>query len=431
MTDGSTCTGSGEPPGSVRPSRLSFWESMARILERLRGSPSSGEDAFPPGPFGGWYERSRVVLWAFVGSRAVVVAAAFVSGWIALPSAPPEVQAPPWWAPLNSLASWDADLYLILAERGYEVGDKLALDRFAFFPLWPIVLRLIEAVVPFLGLLPVGVVLANLLGLAGALRLKSFVGRETGSTATGDRAAVYLLVFPSAFALSMPYAEALFILLSVTYLDLLRRERWGWTMAVGILAGLTRPGGWLLALPAVWEGAQRLVHGRTFRGSIPALGGSALAAAGPVAGFAAYLGYAGWRTGDPLLPLQRQWQEGWKVRPRFFLDSALDKADQLGELGVTPDAVLGFMVLLAFALALYAFRLLPSSMAAYGASVIALGASTHVLVGVTRVILVAVPLFWALAVLGERRGFDAVWRPLSMGLMGVLALAAYAMAWVP
>lgn len=329
---------------------------------------------------------------------------------------------------MRILGTWDGQLYLSIAERGYPTEGSL--DAFAFFPLWPLAVRAVEAMVPFLGPLSVGVLLAHVFTLAGALCLRSFVARETGSAETGDRAAIYVLVFPSAYVLSMVYAEALFLLLGVVFLDLLRRQRWGWAAAVGVLAGLTRPGGWLLALPAAVEGI-RFVTERRRGGAVPKILGATVAGSGPVAGFVAYLGFVGWRTGDPLVPIGRQWQEGWKARPRFFLDSALDKADQIPELGATPDAFLGLAVLLGVGLAVYAFRVLPASMAVYAGAVVALGASTQVLIGTLRLLLWAIPLVWALALLGERRGFDRAWLPASAASMGVLAVAAFTSSWIP
>lgn len=367
------------------------------------------------------------MVWAFLGSRLAVLLATFLSRWTGGQEGR-EFTHPPWWAPVRLFATWDASFYLRLAENGYPSEGEL--EKFAFFPLWPLAIRTVEVVLPFLSLFAVGLLLAHALTLAGALRLRAFVTRESGSSEAGDRAAVYLLVFPSAFVFSMVYAEALFLLLSVGFLDLLRRRRWGWAALVGFLAGLTRPGGWLLALPAAVEGVLLLVeHPR--RTTVPRFLGATLAGAGPVLGLGTYLAFAWRRAGDAFLPIDQQWREGWKVRPRFFLDSALDKVGQIGELGVTPDFALGLMVLLGFGLAVYSFRLLPASMAAYAAAAIGLGASTHVLIGVGRLLMLAVPLIWALALLGDRPGFDLAWRVLSAGLMGAFTLLALSGAWIP
>lgn len=367
------------------------------------------------------------MLWAFLGSRFVVLFAAFASRW-ATEDGGQHLRHPPWWAPVRLLGTWDASFYVKLAESGYAPEGEL--DRFAFFPLWPVTLRAVEALVPFLSLFFVGVLLAHVLTLAGACRLRSFVARETGSAEVGSRAAVYVLVFPSAVVFSMVYAEALFLLLSVAFLDLLRQGRWGWAAGVGVLAGLTRPGGWLLALPAAVEGIRFLVQ-YSRRVAVPRFLGAAVAGSGPVVGLGVYLAFSWWRAGDALLPIEQQWREGWKARPRFFLDSALDKVDQIGELGVTPDFVLGLAVLLGFSFALYSFRVLPVSMAAYAVVAVALGASTDVLIGVVRLLMLTVPLVWALAVVGGRPGFDRTWRPLSTGLMGLFALLVFLDQWVP
>jgi hypothetical protein len=109
------------------------------------------------------------------------------------------------------------------------------------------------------------------------------------------RRAVWLVyLVPSAFVLVMGYAEATFMALAAAMLLCLRTRRWWLAALFGFLAGLTRPVGVLLAIPAAVEGWQR----RDVKAIVPALA--------PVAGLIVFLAWAERRSHDFLYPLRAQ-----------------------------------------------------------------------------------------------------------------------------
>src|SRR5258708_1441519 len=109
----------------------------------------------------------------------------------------------------------------------------------------------------------------------GALGPKERDGPELARRAVG---LVYLA--PPAFVLVMGYAEATFMTFAVLSLLGLRSRRWWLATVAGFLAGVTRPVGVLLAVPAVVEGWQR---------RDPKAGGPPAA---PVGGVVTYLAWA-------------------------------------------------------------------------------------------------------------------------------------------
>lgn len=148
---------------------------------------------------------------------------------------------------------WDAVWYDIIASRGFAVTDQST----AFFPLLPLLMRVLALGTGTTFL--VGT-LVSTAATAGAFVLVYRSTQELFDRATARLALVSWAVFPTAFYLFIPYAEALFLLLAIVSLLAAQRNRWFVAGIVGGLAALTRPPGiWLLVpLGIVW-----LQHART------------------------------------------------------------------------------------------------------------------------------------------------------------------------
>jgi mannosyltransferase PIG-V len=117
--------------------------------------------------------------------------------------------------PASIMSRWDAAWYLEIATKGYHAAPIQASalgghHDYAFFPAWPIVIRLASLG----GLLEapyVGAILAPLLAVAAAAVIAVVLDRAFGrSAAIGG---VALLSFsPAAYVFSMAYSEPLFLL---------------------------------------------------------------------------------------------------------------------------------------------------------------------------------------------------------------------------
>ncbi len=179
---------------------------------------------------------------------------------------------------LNPFATWDAGWYLQVAQHGYHAAPVTlsatnAHYDFAFFPLWPIAIRLST-----LGVFPAAasaVLLANLLFIAAAVLVwKVLSERFSPSLATG---ALLLLAFsPPAYVFSLAYSEPLFLVLAAGYF--LSRTR---TLGRGLLAALgmaARIAGAALVASAAVEAL--LTSGRARRAALLSVttGGAAFAA---------------------------------------------------------------------------------------------------------------------------------------------------------
>jgi hypothetical protein len=186
----------------------------------------------------------------------------------------------------------------------------------------------------------------------------------------------------------------LLIVFAIATFLALRRRRWGWAFVLGLLAGLTRPLGVLLVVPATIEAV------RGFRDDASSLRERAwrlLAAGAPGAGGVAYLVWSWLAYGDPMRPLRLQQEfdrRGGFVNPvRRLIEAAQQLAGgaDLGSGLHFPWAV-GFLVLLAVV-----FWKLPASYGWFTAAILVLSLGAGNLDSLERYGLSAFPLVVGLA----------------------------------
>ena len=184
----------------------------------------------------------RVAAVPWLLARVLVVAALAVSREVFT-----KVGATPRPVQLGQgLFAWDAAFYRDIAEHGYRAVGEASLR---FFPLVPLLAR-------GLGWILLGhtaaalIVLANGSALVFGALLHRLALHETGDVGVARRAAWFAALFPAAAVLVLGYAEATAMMLGVVMFLGLRSRRWGWAIGAGLLAGLCRPVGVLLVVPA-------------------------------------------------------------------------------------------------------------------------------------------------------------------------------------
>lgn len=287
----------------------------------------------------------------------------------------------------QGLFAWDAAFYRDIADYGY---GGVAQEALRFFPLLPLAARYLA--VPLFGHVGLALLLlVQVAALAAGVLIHRLAVAETGDLPTARRAAWLLALLPPATILVLGYAEGLLLALSLGFFLAIRSGRWWLAAALGVLAGLCRPVGMTLALPALIEVA------RGFRGvPLRALLPRATAIAGPVAGGAIFLAWVGHVHGDWRLPLDLQnsadLRGGWANPIRTVIDAVSAMGDGLGE-GLHVPWILVFAVLLVIA-----FRTLPVSYGAWSAALLLFALTGHTLGSFERYGLAAFPLVLALAI---------------------------------
>jgi hypothetical protein len=212
-------------------------------------------------------------------------------------------------APLGSVLSrWDGGWYLSIARDGYPSfvpsGTGVAAQSsIAFFPGYPIVIRMLSTP---LGLSPVlvGCVVSMIAGLIASVGLWHLAARPSDD-AVADRTVVLFAFMPSAFVMSMVYADALFVCLAVLCLLALLDGRWVAAGVAAAAAGLVRPTALALVIACLWAAVAAIRTGGPWR----ALLGPAIAPWGTLV----YLAYSWFHTGEALGFFQVQ-SRGWGNR---------------------------------------------------------------------------------------------------------------------
>ncbi len=194
-------------------------------------------------------------LWAAYGSRVIVWVAAMLALAISPPAQsvissfdPQGLTHPFHAAVLNRLlapsARFDSVWYLGIAQHGYFTTQARA-----FFPLYPLVIKLVDNVVnePLIAGLAI-----SLVCFTGSLVLLY----RLALLDVGPRAAqlsVWLLaLFPMSLYFSAVYTESLFTLLSIWSIYAARRERWLLAGVMAALASAARSDGFVLIIPLAW-----------------------------------------------------------------------------------------------------------------------------------------------------------------------------------
>jgi len=322
----------------------------------------------------------------------------------------------------EGLLSWDAAWYRDIAIHGYRA---LPQDALRFFPLLPFVVRALR----FLFAGNAGVTLLAVTNVA-ALVLGMLIHRlalwETGDEGLARRATWLVAIAPPAFVLVMGYSEGLFMTFAVGMFLALRSKHWLWACALGILAGMTRPVGILLVVPAVVEAA-RGIRQVPWRGLVT----RALAVAGPALGCGSFLLWAQVAYGDGMLPIHIQQQVRLRgplldpFRAVLHESKGIVNGQHIGS-GLHVPWVIGLAVL-----AVVCLRRWPLSYGLFVIPVLIAAASSSNLDSFERYGLSAFPLILAGAALTASGRVERVVLTVSAAAMGGYAVLAFLNASVP
>jgi hypothetical protein len=366
----------------------------------------------------GWRQRAlsfgrdlRVAVVPWVLARVLVVAALALSRHVF-----DEIGTPPRPAALGQgLFAWDGAFYRAIAEHGYRAIGEASLR---FFPLVPMASRGLGWVFADHQAAAL-LVIANGSALAFGALLHRLALWETGDAATARRAAWFAALFPATFVLVMGYAEATAMMLGVVVFLGLRSERFGWAAGAGLLAGLCRPVGALLVIPAAVEAA-RGWRDASVRSRVARVG----AVLAPLIGAVSYLAWVGFEFGDFWKPISLQNKATLRGG---FQDPFTRSVDAVGDLFGGDRFGSGLHIVWAalFVLLLVVLvRRFPASYSLYAGATLLLALSAHNLDSLERYCISTFPFLLALAAVTDRdeveRGAYVV---AAAGLVGYATLA--------
>jgi hypothetical protein len=281
-------------------------------------------------------QMQREPLSLFIGWRLALGMLPFFA-WVLFPAIAPESRSgfalPSYhfWAErlLVVWGHWDGEWFLKIAEQGYHSTD----DTLAFFPLYPLLVKLLGFILLNNNMLA-AVILSSGLALAALLLLYTLVLHDYDKP-TATRATMYLAAFPTAFFLCAVYSESLFLALVLgSFVAARHWKRWWLAGVLAALAALTRNIGVFLVLPLLWEWWQQHrtstlgIAGRKFGLSISFSGRNAfthlLPLILPPLALLGWLGYVWAAFGSPFAIFGAQ--SGWDRNFRFPWNTIIDTA---------------------------------------------------------------------------------------------------------
>lgn len=140
----------------------------------------------------------------------------------------------------------DGRAYLDIACKGYVVNSS-GINLRAFFPVYPILIRLFSAGCK-INPIPIGLVISFISFLAAIIILWKILDKNVR-----DKTIILLLVFPTSFFFAAFYTESIFFLLSVLIFWFLDRKKIFYAAIFAALASATRIVGLALSLPVIYE----------------------------------------------------------------------------------------------------------------------------------------------------------------------------------
>ena len=200
-------------------------------------------------------------------------------------------QLSPWhgvkgWPYPYALFNWDGGNYLSIVEYGY-----IDLYLYAFFPLYPLLIKLLTVLVGNFYWSALFVSWSAF--LAGLTYLYKLLRLDYSQKIT-LKIIFLMLIFPTSFFLVVSYSESLFLFLSVSCFYYLRKNKLLFSTILAMLASVTRPVGIVMVLIVLGYLMQSTKRQKLLL--IPLL----------FSGFCCYLFFLNMISGDPFIFIKAQ-----------------------------------------------------------------------------------------------------------------------------
>ncbi len=212
-----------------------------------------------------------------------------------IPGFPGPFHPTPQW---SLLTHWDGAWYQRIAETGYRYSPQPGMQTVVFFPLYPMICRVLMTLgLPFD---LAGAIVSNLSFLMALGILYSYLAAKY-SPALARWSTAVLALFPSALFTAATYTESLFLLTTIGTLTAFDNKSYRQATIWGILATACRPPGLLLVPALLWASY------RDRRGKPAYLTSLTIAS-----GFLAFLVFCGLWLGNPWATFQghQAWAKG-------------------------------------------------------------------------------------------------------------------------
>lgn len=191
------------------------------------------------------HNQLKIVAWVVcvaIVSRLVIFASALVGSWLGGDLTAFFHDFEGHWV------RWDCKGYLSLAENWYTPENQ---EYLVLMPIYPLLIRFVSPL--FLGNTALAATVISNLALVGSGWALYLLVLEKQGQIVARRAVQLLMFCPLSVFFSVPYAESLFLFLTLLSILLARRQQFVAAVCIGILASGTRIAGILTVIPIYLE----------------------------------------------------------------------------------------------------------------------------------------------------------------------------------
>lgn len=305
------------------------------------------------------------------------------------------------------LDSWDGHWYLDVVRDGYphsimpNVTYFVPDARAAFFPLYPMTVRVLDRIVPG-G--PVSIALLLNFVLGGLfVYLVGKIARSLFDSRTAERAMILAAFFPGSFVLSWAYSEAVLVTLACVMFVALHKQQWLLAGVIAAVGTAARPNGLALAAACGVAALIAIKQDRQWRALIaPALA--------PL-GFIGFMVFLRQHTDEDWAWFRVQ-REAWKEGTSFGATAVQRTLDFFVSPFGSPTSVLTAATVIALVLATVLARRhkIPLMYHAYSLTVVLLMLAPATVTARPRFLFTAFPLIFPVA--RALRDDDDKWWPI-------------------
>lgn len=194
----------------------------------------------------------QYIIGLFLCTRIVLMIIGIFSRQLLSNSGLPHAQngASPY-LPLAIWGVWDTRWYLDIAENGYSFIDYNHQSNIAFFPLYPILVKILGMILSNKYYIA-GLLISNVCLIAACIFLYKLIVLNSDHK-LALRSIRYLFLFPVAFILSGMFTESLYLFLAIFCFYSAKKQRWLMVGIAGCLLALTRSLGVMIFIPMLWE----------------------------------------------------------------------------------------------------------------------------------------------------------------------------------
>lgn len=304
----------------------------------------------------------------------------------------------------KSFSNWDGGHFLGIAENGYT--EKF---QYAFFPLYPLLIKLINQITQ--NYLLAAMLISTASAFLGMNLLYKLVTLDFDKK-IAEKVILALIFFPTSFYFLTAYSEGLFFLLAVATFYFLRQKKLFLATVLASLASCTRVSGLALVLALLFEVQTTVgINRKNWYILLAPLG------------FLIYCFYLYKQTGDPFYftVAELHWQRSITIPALSFWET-IKSLSQPGFINNNFNAFLDLIfAIFGLGMVIRTFRFLPPSFSIYSLASLLLPLFTPTLSSIPRFLLPVFPIFILIGLV-KNRFVSLIYQMLSLMLLALFTV---------